>query len=401
MNNSLGNRYLNNEKNLKASAPHAAILMGSQSDTNLAGAALAIALVALLTTIGQLLQQYFATADGYRRCQSSVMGPWARRTRLKWRWRQFRFETLFTTPTIGVADFPDLVNDTRCFLTGTSPSFASSMIPENGIELVDAGGELASWVPFLYATHRYHYVAMQRIGITSSTQSFEAPSDLIEHEFNRGRRLKLPYVTFDERSWDFVSPEIVKPYSRISVHAVAVMARRVGMLWSTFDPVNGIMRAEGNGYYITSTTLRSIGTLLHFSWHKASLDPNKETEEEEDSEPLIPNQFADSMGFGILPCIFYLGRPQLRVGTEVDVVEAITTISNSRLWGPELRGFIETYSSRTWIPGFSELIPLAAPLIEEQFHLPVLGVPAPSKWSFGPTTWPRGTLVACSSGITS
>lgn len=372
--------------------------MGSQSDTNLAGTALAIALVALLTTIGQLLQQYFATADGYRRCQSSVMGPWARRTRLKWRWREFRFETLFTTPTIGLGEFPDLVNETRCFLTGTSRSFASSMIPENDIELVDAGGELASWVPFLYAAHRYHYVAMQRIGIESSTQDFEAPPDLIVHQSQRGRRFKLPYVTFDERSWDFVSPEIVKPYSRISVHAVAVMARRVGMLWSTFDPVNGIMRAEGNGYYITSTTLRSIGTLLHFSWHKASLGPNKEREEE-DSEPLIPNQFADSMGFGILPCIFYLGSPQLRVGTEVDVVEAITTISNSRLWGPELRGFIESYSSRTWVPGFSELIPLAAPLIEEQFHLPVLGVPAPSKWSFGPTTWPRGTLIVVGSSV--
>ena len=373
--------------------------MRSESD-NIAGAALAIALVALLATIGQLLQQYFATADGYRRCQSSVMGPWARRTRLKWRWREFRFETLFTTPTIGIGEFPDIVNETRCFLTGTSHSFASSMIPESDAELVDAGGELASWVPFLYAAHRYHYVAMQRDGIKSSSQILEAPPDLVVHESQRGRRLKLPYVTFDERSWDFVSPETVKPYSRISVHAVAVMARRVGMLWSTFDPINGIMRAEGNGYYITSTTLRSIGTLLHFSWHKASLGPNKE-KEEEDSEPLIPNQFADSMGFGILPCIFYLGSPSLRVGTEADVVEAITAISNSRLTGPELRGFVQSYSSRTWIPGFSDLIPLAAPLIEEQFHLPVLGVPAPSNWSFGPTTWPRGKALGRSSVIQS
>lgn len=363
--------------------------MASHTDTNLAGAALAIALVALLTTIGQLLQQYFATADGYRRCQSSVMGPWAKRTRLKWRWREFRFETLFTTPTIGIGEFPDLVHDTRCFLTGTSHSFASSMIPENDTELVDAGGELASWVPFLYAAHRYHYVAMQRSGTKSSCQTFAGSPDLIVHEFQRGRRLKLPYVTFDERSWDFVSPEIVRPYSRISVHAVAVMARRVGMLWSTFDPVNGIMRAEGNGYYITSTTLRSVGTLLHFSWHKASLGPSEERDEE-DLGPLVPNQFADCMGFGILPCIFYLDSPYLRVGTEADVVEAIVAMSSGRLGAPELRGFVESYSSRNWIPGFSEVIPLGAPLIQEHFHLPILGVPAPSKWSFGPTTWPRG-----------
>ena len=62
--------------------------------------ALSVALVALVIALGQLLGQYFATADGYRRCQSSVMGPWARYTRLSWRWRQFRFETYFTTPQI-------------------------------------------------------------------------------------------------------------------------------------------------------------------------------------------------------------------------------------------------------------------------------------------------------------
>jgi hypothetical protein len=47
--------------------------MGS-TDTNRAASALAIALVALLTALGQLLQQYFATAEGYRRGQGSVMG---------------------------------------------------------------------------------------------------------------------------------------------------------------------------------------------------------------------------------------------------------------------------------------------------------------------------------------
>ncbi|KAG9241993.1 hypothetical protein BJ878DRAFT_195333 [Calycina marina] len=37
---------------------------------------------------GQLLQQCFATADGYRRCQRSVMGEWSSKTRLRWRWRE-------------------------------------------------------------------------------------------------------------------------------------------------------------------------------------------------------------------------------------------------------------------------------------------------------------------------
>lgn len=70
------------------------------SDGTLSAVALAVALVALVTALGQLLGQYFATADGFRRCQSSVIGPWARYTRLRWRWRQFRFETYFTSPQI-------------------------------------------------------------------------------------------------------------------------------------------------------------------------------------------------------------------------------------------------------------------------------------------------------------
>jgi len=64
--------------------------------------ALVISLVALVATTGQLLQQYFATADGYRQCQPSVMGDWGRKTKLRWRWREFRFETIYFVPKISV-----------------------------------------------------------------------------------------------------------------------------------------------------------------------------------------------------------------------------------------------------------------------------------------------------------
>lgn len=50
--------------------------MGDENTLSIA--ALAVALVALIVALGQLIGQYFATADGYRRCQSSVMGPWAK-----------------------------------------------------------------------------------------------------------------------------------------------------------------------------------------------------------------------------------------------------------------------------------------------------------------------------------
>lgn len=63
--------------------------------------ALIVAVVALIVSAWQLAQQLFATAtDGKRFCQASVMGVWARKTRLSWRWSQIRFETKYTTPEI-------------------------------------------------------------------------------------------------------------------------------------------------------------------------------------------------------------------------------------------------------------------------------------------------------------
>jgi hypothetical protein len=64
--------------------------------------ALVISLVALLATFGQVLQQYFATADGYRRCQPSVMGLWGMKKELRWRWREFRFETIYYVPSLSL-----------------------------------------------------------------------------------------------------------------------------------------------------------------------------------------------------------------------------------------------------------------------------------------------------------
>ena len=66
----------------------------------LAVVALIVSLIALLFTLVQLLAQIFATADGYRRCQPSVLGRWASLTNIRWRWTQFRFETLYSTPDI-------------------------------------------------------------------------------------------------------------------------------------------------------------------------------------------------------------------------------------------------------------------------------------------------------------
>ncbi len=72
--------------------------------------ALIISIVALVATMGQLLQQYFATADGYRRCSSSVMGRWGTLTERRWRWSEFRFETIYFVPKISVGRSDSIIS---------------------------------------------------------------------------------------------------------------------------------------------------------------------------------------------------------------------------------------------------------------------------------------------------
>ena len=59
------------------------------SETDVATAALAIAISALVIASGQLIAQLFSTADGYRRCQPSVIGDWYKLVELKFRWSVF------------------------------------------------------------------------------------------------------------------------------------------------------------------------------------------------------------------------------------------------------------------------------------------------------------------------
>ena len=75
--------------------------MGTNND--LGATALAISLIALLIALGQVLQQYFATAEGFRRCRKDVIGTWSDLTKAPFDWRNLRFETRFASPHISLA----------------------------------------------------------------------------------------------------------------------------------------------------------------------------------------------------------------------------------------------------------------------------------------------------------
>lgn len=69
-------------------------------EATIAVVALVVSLIALIIAVLQLCQQLFGTAEGWRRCDFLVIGPWERLRRSQFRWDELRYETRYTTPEI-------------------------------------------------------------------------------------------------------------------------------------------------------------------------------------------------------------------------------------------------------------------------------------------------------------
>ena len=236
--------------------------------------ALVVALLALCIALGQLLQQIFGTAEGYRRCQASVIGPWARRTRLSWRWSQFRFETKFTTPEIRLG--PAAPDREREEFAGSMVRYRKRQwfdITKHGHDS-DFPGELretverqtteeeeseaVTWTELL----RQLYKRQLKSCAPSTLPAIREPS------FGLLVRMPDPFQRFSvrmiERSWDLMPTDVVRPFASSKVGTVIVLAHRLGMQWRELNPGKGIMNADGNGHTLSSSTIRGLGTVLQY-----------------------------------------------------------------------------------------------------------------------------------------
>ena len=83
---------------------------------------------------------------------------------------------------------------------------------------------------------------------------------------------KIKYI---QHSWDFMPPDAPKPLASSTVGDIAIMVRRTGMIWTQFQPDQGIMTAEGGPHIITSTNLR-MGLVLRYRCLDSNLRKNVE-----------------------------------------------------------------------------------------------------------------------------
>lgn len=132
---------------------------------------------------------------------------------------------------------------------------------------------LVSWVPFLKALHGNYLqqwpddCECSTKGKSSAVSHFPRISEKdVETPWDQdipGRT--MPMLFLRERSWDFMPPDVVRPVASIQVRALIVLATRLGMQWSGLNlRSDGGMSAQGNSYYLTSVSLRGLGTVMQF-----------------------------------------------------------------------------------------------------------------------------------------
>ena len=373
------------------------------NDTTISTIALAVALVALITTISQVLGQFLATADGYRRCQASVMGGWAKMTHRHFRWSEMRFETLYTTPRFGLSELEAEYDMSRQF--ATTPQFEPPWTtPRSGpYKIVDNVKEprypLNGTPGMMEKTYcePHHSTSSSTTSLVSWLRFMEALHHYSSATFHHGLRRFAPYrregllvpdITIERRSWDFVPPEVVRPLAVVSISNIAVLARRLGMLWRQFEPLDGNLRAEGNGHTISSAAVRSMGTVLTIGIQ----DPLPKVDGVNGRDELyIPMEAADKMGFGIVPGAPGLGIPDYKMGTEDEVLATLRNVVDpSHEAANQVKGLLE--ANPGWTPGISDIIGFACPLIHVRGSS-VVRVPQPAGYPIGLTQQQEGFVV--------
>jgi len=238
------------------------------------------------------------------------MGLWSKGTRRKLRAHEFRIEVVFETPVIFLAP-PDnkrgpIPGRNIYYLDGTEMSYKNTRIlgptaqkqaGEQAIARVHtADDERASWVTLLSTLQREEGDSRKwddEIRNKAPTAVRITPP---EYKLAVGLQSKT-------RSWDFMPAAVTKPYATSAVCHLVEMMAMLGIYWKVFDQIQWSLRAEGNGFILTSTMVDGLGVMVVFAiTGKSRFLENR----------VIPTKDIKELCFGTVPNIFdnleYPGR---------------------------------------------------------------------------------------------
>ena len=289
-----------------------------------------------------------------------------------------RAETLFEEPQICLAVLPIDENHYRVatcptddgveFISGSPESFARTMSTLDGGE--DSINEVRSRHFLIRSLHqkelqlRKHgcYDQQRHCGQKAQHQ-LVGPAPRF-HEQSRGM------------SYGSMPMKTVVPLLVTTVSDIATIARRLGMSWEVFDPEGYTMRAQCNGYGISSTP--GWPNRLVLQYKPTSVNDSSLT----DLELYVPTREADMMGFGRLPGCQSLNIPTFKVGATDEVYTTMDMLDRTGKASSKLRDMNSLLVGK-WdahcMYGFPDIIALAAPMIRCR-HSTIIRVPMPAEY---------------------
>ena len=189
------------------------------ADIDLSAVALVVSLIALIIALAQILQQYAATADGYRNCRKDVIGNWADLTKSPFDWRNFRFETRYASPHISFVMPRDFYKSP----TADAEKFdkmlpiGHSRLPRRDIPNGGLSSARVSWLAlldhlWLYQLGLYHNAFDPMAAPAKDSQAAEkaqGPKLGLEEWFDElhaseNRELSMPVASKTVVFWDFM-----------------------------------------------------------------------------------------------------------------------------------------------------------------------------------------------------
>lgn len=276
------------------------------SETEVATAALAIAIAALVIAFGQLLQQLFGTAEGYRKCQSSVIGDWSSLVSLRLRWSDkcidqfawlgcadwnrssFRFEVKVTTPHFEICNLKDardvlllgrgseMVKGTklRVAITGSERSRQKtfSRLRSEAADQ-DEDEDVVSWASLLTALHNRQEVQICHANLRTWIDTGNCPDSIKLMPPGRKEKTSIVCLSLKTRSWDLMPPDVVRPVASTTLGTLISIAHRLGMVWVDLVPREGKLRAEGLGQSFSATLMRGMGIVVEYT-REPNLEPH-------------------------------------------------------------------------------------------------------------------------------
>lgn len=237
------------------------------------------------------------------------MGLWSQGTHRKLRMYEFRVEVVFETPVIFLAP-PDnkrgpIANREIHYIDGTQKSYVDTKVlgrdAQNEADIQAAArvhtadDERASWLTLLSTLQRQEKESrnwdtnMRKVAPPPSPAcSTLKPPDAPEYNLAVGIQRKT-------RSWDFMPAAITRPYATSAICHLVEMVATLGMYWKVFDQTLWNLRAEGNGFILTSTNVQGLGVMVVFTaTGKSNFGASR----------VIPSELVKDLAFGTVPNIF-------------------------------------------------------------------------------------------------